>query len=153
MSIQDARTQSPTQPRPDWYPDPYDREHLRYWDGERWTSHVTPSRPASVSPPQPSAWTAPPGEYRPPEPPSPSPNGQGPSDVAPKRSGREFSNAGIVCGALAFLLLPIVFGPAGLILGAVAKSKGDERAVVAMTVSALGLVVGMIIGAMVASSY
>jgi Protein of unknown function (DUF2510) len=32
-----------------WYPDPWDEELLRYWDGERWTDHV--SRPASLPPP------------------------------------------------------------------------------------------------------
>jgi len=25
---------------PDWYPDPYGRSELRYWDGELWTDHV-----------------------------------------------------------------------------------------------------------------
>ena len=70
----------------------------------------------------------------------------------PTSPGNTFSVIGIICGAIAFLLLPIVFGPAGLILGAVAKSKGEDKAVLAMIVSGLGLVVGMIIGALVYSS-
>ncbi|MFI5507501.1 DUF2510 domain-containing protein [Mycobacterium sp. NPDC051804] len=28
-------------PAPNWYPDPYRRHQLRYWDGVRWTPHVS----------------------------------------------------------------------------------------------------------------
>ena len=28
-----------------WYPDPSDAANLRWWDGERWTEHVTAARP------------------------------------------------------------------------------------------------------------
>ena len=70
----------------------------------------------------------------------------------PQSAGSGFSIAGIILGALAFLFFPIIFGPAGLILGAVAKSKGEEKAVVAMTVAACGTVIGMIIGAMVGAT-
>jgi membrane protein DedA with SNARE-associated domain len=45
-----------------------------------------------------------------------------------------------------------VFGPVGLIFGAVAKSKGEEKAVVALVVSGLGLVVGMMLGYLVFAS-
>ncbi|WP_253867855.1 DUF2510 domain-containing protein [Mycobacterium sp. GA-1285] len=32
----------PSQPAPaNWYPDPYRRSELRYWDGSRWTPHVS----------------------------------------------------------------------------------------------------------------
>jgi hypothetical protein len=64
----------------------------------------------------------------------------------PSSPGSTFSTIGIICGVVAFLFFPIVFGPAGLILGAVAKSKGEEKAVVALVVSGLGLVVGMFLG-------
>ena len=53
---------------------------------------------------------------------------------------------------VSFLFFPIVFGPAGLILGAVAKSKGEEKAIVALVVSGLGLVVGMFLGFVVFAS-
>jgi Protein of unknown function (DUF2510) len=32
-----------------WYPDPWDEAFLRYWDGDRWTDHV--SRPVTLPPP------------------------------------------------------------------------------------------------------
>lgn len=44
------------------------------------------------------------------------------------------------------------FSTAGIILGAVAKSKGEEKAVVAMTVAACGTVIGMILGIVVFAS-
>ncbi len=51
----------------DWYPDPFDRYELRYWDGHRWTDAVAsrgrqavdpPARPptAVVKPRTPAAW-------------------------------------------------------------------------------------------------
>lgn len=70
----------------------------------------------------------------------------------PKSAGSGFSVAGIICGAIAFLFLPIVLGPVGLILGAIGKSKGEEKAVIALVVSALGLVIGMILGFLVFAS-
>ena len=69
----------------------------------------------------------------------------------PSSPGSTFSTVGIICGAIAFLFFPIVFGPAGLIFGAVAKSKGEQKAVVALVVSGVGLVVGMIFGYIVSS--
>lgn len=70
----------------------------------------------------------------------------------PSTPGSGFSTAGIIFGAIAFLFFPIVLGPAGLILGAIAKSKGEEKAIIAIVVSAVGMVVGFIFGAIVWSS-
>jgi hypothetical protein len=36
-----AAAPSPGGPAPNWYPDPYRRHQLRYWDGARWTPHVS----------------------------------------------------------------------------------------------------------------
>ena len=74
------------------------------------------------------------------------------SQFTPRTAGNGLSTAGIILGAIAFLVFPIIFGPAGLICGAVAKSRGEERAVIAMVVSACGLVIGMIIGAAIGMS-
>jgi hypothetical protein len=70
----------------------------------------------------------------------------------PQTAGSGYSTAGIVCGAIAFLFLPIVLGPAGLILGAVAKSRGERNAPIALWVAGLGTVVGMILGVMLIGS-
>ena len=77
-----------------------------------------------------------------------------PQYLAPQPSststGNPYSTVGIVLGVIAFLFFPIILGPVGMILGAVGKSKGESKAVVAMVVSGIGLVVGMILGAMLA---
>lgn len=65
--------------------------------------------------------------------------------------GNGLSIAGIVCGGIAFLILPIILGPVGLILGAVAKSRGERLALVAMIVGGVGFVGGMVLGAVVGS--
>lgn len=69
-----------------------------------------------------------------------------------RATGNSFSIAGIICGGIAFLFLPIILGPAGLVLGAVGKSKGEDKAVLALIVSGLGLVIGMILGAAIGAS-
>lgn len=78
-------------------------------------------------------------------PPPPPPPGQ----YAPATVSNTLSTVGIILGAIAFLLFPILFGPAGLICGAIAKSKGEPRAVVALVVSGCGLVLGMLLGVLV----
>ena len=40
---------------PAWHPDPFGRFESRYWDGERWTEHVSRSGVTLVDPPVPSA--------------------------------------------------------------------------------------------------
>ena len=66
----------------------------------------------------------------------------------PVSAGSGFSTAAIILGVIAILFFPIILGPAGIVLGAVAKSKGESKAVVGMTVAACGTVVGMILGAL-----
>jgi uncharacterized membrane protein len=50
---------------------------------------------------------------------------------------------------LALLVLPIVFGPAAIILGVVGITKKEKLAPIGLTVGILGMVVGMFIGALV----
>ncbi|WP_031508884.1 hypothetical protein [Streptomyces megasporus] len=56
------------------------------------------------------------------------------------------SIVGIVLGCVAFLFCPPLFGIAGIICGAIAKSKGERLATAALGVSIAGLVGGMILG-------
>lgn len=65
---------------------------------------------------------------------------------------RKWAIAGIVCGILA-LLVPILFGPAGIILGIVGRSKGAGRiATIAIIVSIVVMIVGFIANAVVMSA-
>jgi uncharacterized protein YxjI len=36
---------------PDWYPDPYGRHEMRYYDGSQWTEHVSSHGKQSIDPP------------------------------------------------------------------------------------------------------
>ena len=63
-----------------------------------------------------------------------------------------FSVIALILGGLSFLLFPILFGPAAIILAVIAKKKGESLANVALTVGIVGAVSGMIIGAIVGAS-
>jgi hypothetical protein len=61
------------------------------------------------------------------------------------RSGaNRYSTIGIVLGIISFFFVPIIFGPAGLILSAMGRSRGERRANLGLVVSALGLIFGVI---------
>lgn len=108
-----------------WYPDPEHFGHLRYWDGVRWTDHRAPAQSSPYAAP-----TAHP--------------------AAAANPANTLSILGIVFGGIAFLLFPVLFGPAGLILGAVGLTKGEKLAPVALAVAGAGLVVGIVLGAILA---
>ena len=64
-------------------------------------------------------------------------------------TGREkqgLAIAGLVCGIIAFLLLPVVLGPLGIIFGAVSWRAGNKLGLTALIVSVIALPVGMLIG-------
>lgn len=97
---------------------------------------------------------APPGD----QPPQPGPSWQHepPASQAPQApdvsAGRGFTIGAFVCAAIALLILPPVFGIAGIVLGSVGRSKGDPLGKTAMIVSGVCLGVGMIIGVIVLTS-
>ena len=68
------------------------------------------------------------------------------------QSGNTFSIIAIGLVAISFLILPIVLGPAAIILAVIAKSKNEKLANVALAVSILGTVIGMILGAIIGAT-
>lgn len=108
-----------------WYPHPSMADTRRYWDGQRWTDHIAPADSTT--------W-----------PYSTEPGATGSSNV--------LSIIGIVMGGIAFLFCPILFGPAGLILGGIAMARKERLAVVALIVSGCGMVVGFVLGFLVWSA-
>jgi hypothetical protein len=58
--------------------------------------------------------------------------------------------AGLVCGIIAFLILPPVFGVLGIVFGAISWKAGNKLGMAATIVSIVGLIVGMIVGAAMA---
>ena len=72
--------------------------------------------------------------------------------MAKQTESKTFSTLGIVFGAVSLLFLPIVFGPAGIILSVIGKTKGEKLANIALTVSILGTLVGMFLGAVIGAA-
>ena len=62
---------------------------------------------------------------------------------------RTMTIIGFVCAAISLLFLPIVFGPAAIVLGIVAYKKGDRLGMWAAVAGAAGLVIGMVLGMLV----
>ncbi|MEV0297323.1 hypothetical protein [Nocardia sp. NPDC050710] len=70
----------------------------------------------------------------------------GPSDQVPARSGPPtLSIIGFVCAALALLVCPILFGPAGIVFGYLANNRGERYGKWAALASAIGLIAGLIL--------
>ena len=67
-------------------------------------------------------------------------------------SGNVFSTLGIIFGAVSLLFIPIVFGVAGLVLAIISKTKPESRSTLALVISSVGLVGGIVIGALVGAS-
>lgn len=63
-----------------------------------------------------------------------------------------FAIAGLVCGIVAFLFLPPVFGILGIVFGSMSWKAGNKLGIAATIVSIVGLILGMIIGAAVWTS-
>ena len=64
--------------------------------------------------------------------------------------GRNLAIAGIVFGAISFLIIPILFGPLGVLLGILGLARGERRlGTIAIVMSVLGLVVGFILSFLV----
>jgi hypothetical protein len=68
---------------------------------------------------------------------------------APANTSNTFSIMGIVFGAVAVLFLPIIFGPVGIVMGAIGMSKKERLGVVGLVVSIVGTILGFILGALV----
>ena len=69
-----------------------------------------------------------------------------------RNRGRVFSIIGAVCGVVALLLLPIIFGPAGIILGFVGHAKGDRPLGLIVGIgSIVTTIIGLVLGALVMS--
>jgi hypothetical protein len=81
------------------------------------------------------------------EPPRPS---YSPEDRPARGPGRNLAIAGIVSGAISFLVVPILFGPLGVLLGILGLARGERRlGTIAILVSVLGLVVGFVLSFLV----
>ena len=97
---------------------------------------------AADAPPAPFSHAPPPHASGPYAPPAWGP----PPAGAPPVPENKFSTWAIVLGCIALLVLPIVLGPAALVLAGIALSKKEPRGTVAMVVAVLGTVGGFALG-------
>ena len=68
-------------------------------------------------------------------------------------AGRGFTITAFVCALVAAIgMIPILFGPAGMVLGYVGHRKGDPLGRWALGAAFLGLVCGMIVNALILTS-
>jgi hypothetical protein len=67
-----------------------------------------------------------------------------------KNKGRVYSVIGLISAIISLLFIPILFGVAAIILGIVARKKGDLTfGLVVIILGAVFMVIGMILGAIV----
>ncbi len=65
----------------------------------------------------------------------------------PTHSGMTQGVVGIICGVIALLFFPPIFGLAGIILGVLAIKKGERTlGITAIVISAIFTIIGMIFG-------
>jgi len=131
---------------PGWYDDPDGSPNAeRRWDGHDWTperrrktTHTPP--PAYAQPPQAQASYP---QYVPP--PYLQPGQAQPTTTT--AASNLFSIIAFVCAGISVLFFPVLFGPAGLILGAVGLTKKERFAPIAIAAAAGCMIAGMVIGA------
>jgi hypothetical protein len=75
-----------------------------------------------------------------------------PGSPARRQGPQIFSILAIVCGVLAILILPIVFGPIGIILAIVANRRAEPLWKIALGVAVGGMILGFILGAILLSN-
>jgi len=83
---------------------------------------------------------------------APDSTGGFPGGPARRQGPQIFSILAIVCGVVAILVLPIIFGPIGIILAVVANRRGEPLWKIALGVAIGGMVLGFILGAVLLSS-
>ncbi|MET7771558.1 hypothetical protein [Nocardia sp. NPDC005366] len=97
---------------------------------------TTPRQPGDIPDPEPTGYPAPPHHE--------------PFDPAPSTPGPPMLTViGFICAALALLLCPILFGPAGIVFGYMANNKGEKYGKWAALASAIALILGLVIGLIV----
>lgn len=70
-----------------------------------------------------------------------------------KSDSKVFSILAIVLGGVSFLVLPIVLGPAAIVLAVIGIVKKERLAPVGLAVAILGMLVGMFLGAIVGMTF
>lgn len=78
---------------------------------------------------------------------------QTPSETGARAdTGIALSVSAIVLGVISVLFFPIILGPIGIVLAAVAKSRGERLANVALAVAIIGPILGFVLALFILES-
>jgi hypothetical protein len=64
---------------------------------------------------------------------------------------KSFVKAGGICAIIAFFIIPPLFGILGIVFGSIAWSKGEIQGRKVVILSVVAIIIGMVIGAIMAS--
>jgi hypothetical protein len=113
------------------------------------TPYTNPSSAVPPPPPAPGTWPPPPPYGQVPPPPGQHQMGYGQPpwlQPVPPAATNKLSTAAFICGGLAVLVLPIIFGVAAIICAYRAAKRKETRAGAAMAVAIIGTILGFIFG-------
>jgi hypothetical protein len=71
------------------------------------------------------------------------------TNPVPSKSGNALSILAIIFGGISVIIFPILFGPIGIILGIIAKTRKERLSTVGLIISIVGPVIGAILGVLV----
>jgi hypothetical protein len=64
---------------------------------------------------------------------------------------KNFVKAGGICAIISLFIIPLLFGILGIVFGSIAWSKGELQGRNVVVVSVVAMIIGMVVGAMLAS--
>ena len=71
------------------------------------------------------------------------------ANPVPSQNSNALSILAIIFGGISVLILPILFGPIGIVLGIIAKTRKERLSTVGLIISIVGPVIGAILGVLV----
>ena len=71
------------------------------------------------------------------------------TNPVPSQNSNALSILAIIFGGISVLILPILFGPIGIVLGIIAKTRKERLSTVGLIISIVGPVIGAILGLLV----
>jgi hypothetical protein len=71
------------------------------------------------------------------------------TNPVPSQSSNALSILAIIFGGISVIILPILFGPIGIVLGIIAKTRKERLSTVGLIISIVGPVIGAILGVLV----
>ena len=71
------------------------------------------------------------------------------TNPVPSQNSNALSILAIIFGGISVLILPILFGPIGIVLGIIAKTRKERLSTVGLIISIVGPIIGAILGVLV----